>query len=93
MIAEYEQIDLIKELCADLRIKEDESFAVAGALLYPIASRSARLDALTAIKSELEKTLRKEVIVTADLDIYCRLAGDATVEELATELKRRKSFV
>ncbi|MBQ7653284.1 MAG: hypothetical protein IJS93_02835 [Clostridia bacterium] len=93
MIAEYQEIDVLKELCVDVRIKESDSFALAGVLLTPIASRSKRIEALLKIKEELEKREGKEVLVTADLDIYCRLATDTPLDSIMEELKRRRSYV
>jgi|GEM_PF-4318227 len=88
------QIDRLKEYCVDYRIKETDALAVVAVILKPYPTRSDRLSALEKIKQTVVKDKNKQVLVTADIDLYCRLGEDnCDVIKVLAELYRRNSYV
>ena len=82
----------IKEDCLDFRVKESENLCVVAVMLSPQPSRSARINALKRIKNEFEDKYGKQTLVTADLDIYCRIDTSEMCDILPI-LYKRGSYV
>ena len=82
------------EFCVDLRIMETPSLAIVAVILEPCTTRTERREKMLKIKKEYEDKMGKEVFVTADLDIYCKLAKeDCNAADVLVELNKRGSFV